>query len=128
MYNEKMRANLIELLSREIFPREGVDPAEVVADYLLDNGVIVPTCKVGDKVYALVDMGGTSPAIVEGVVAYHDDDGCKRWVLELYLYDSSGGIIESVGKNVYEEDFGKTVFLSREDAERALAEKEKSDA
>lgn len=26
--------------------------AETIADYLLANGIIVPPCKVGDKVYA----------------------------------------------------------------------------
>ena len=44
-----MRDRLIELLSVPIYPREGADPAEVVADYLLDNGIIVPPCKVGMK-------------------------------------------------------------------------------
>ena len=35
-----MRERLIELLKVPIYPKEGVDLAEVVADYLLDNGVI----------------------------------------------------------------------------------------
>lgn len=35
------REKLIELLSKKIYPRVGADPAEVVADYLIDNGVTV---------------------------------------------------------------------------------------
>lgn len=33
------REKLIEILSRKIHPREGIDPAIVVADYLLDNDI-----------------------------------------------------------------------------------------
>lgn len=35
------REKLIELLQVEIYPHEAKSPAEVVADYLLDNGVIL---------------------------------------------------------------------------------------
>ena len=35
------REKLIELLNVEIYPHEAKSPAEVVADYLLDNGVTV---------------------------------------------------------------------------------------
>lgn len=34
------REKLIEILSTKIHPREGVDPAVVVADFLLDNDVV----------------------------------------------------------------------------------------
>lgn len=41
-----VKAKLIEILSVPIHPRIGADPAEVVADYLLDNGVTIPVrCK-----------------------------------------------------------------------------------
>ena len=36
------REKLIELLKVPIHPLVGADPAEVVADYLLDNGVTLP--------------------------------------------------------------------------------------
>ena len=36
-----VREKLIEILRKPIFPHELVDPAEAVADYLLDNGVTV---------------------------------------------------------------------------------------
>lgn len=41
-----MREKLIEILSVPIYPHELADPAEVVADYLLDNDVVpVVKCK-----------------------------------------------------------------------------------
>lgn len=46
------REKLIKLLSTTIYPREGADPAEVVADFLLDHGVALPVrceeCKFYD--------------------------------------------------------------------------------
>lgn len=40
------RIRLIEILSKPIFPKIGVDPAEVVAEFLLDNDVApIVRCK-----------------------------------------------------------------------------------
>ena len=41
------RERLIEILSRKVHPREGIDPAVVVADYLLDNDIL-PVVRCGD--------------------------------------------------------------------------------
>ena len=50
------RDRLIEILKVPIHPKIGVDPAEVVADYLLANGVIVPPVEVGDTVWYVDDF------------------------------------------------------------------------
>ena len=85
--------------------------AEYIADYLLANGVIVPPCKVGDKVY----------------VTTGDEE--QSWIDEYkvkYFYYSSKGInriyIEcgTMRKNLKPKYIGKTVFLTREAAEQAL--------
>lgn len=47
-----MRNKLIEILRKPIFPHELVGPTEAVADYLLDSGVIVLPCRIGDTVWA----------------------------------------------------------------------------
>lgn len=40
------RERLLHILNVPIYPHENADPAEVVADYLLDNGVTIPVrCK-----------------------------------------------------------------------------------
>lgn len=112
-----MRQRLIEILSQPIFPKIGVDPAEVVADYLLDNGVIVPPCKVGDTVYFPMETNGECEPYVDvgTVFAIGIDERHTMWISVRY---------ES-GMNYYHTSngFGKTVFLTREEAEKALAER-----
>ena len=74
--------------------------AEVIADHLLKNGIIVPPCKVGDVVYQ-----------TDGVRIYEGQ-------IKEIIYDT--GLI------VFDERaIGNTVFLTREGAEKALAERGK---
>lgn len=108
-----MRERLIELLSKEIYPREGVDPAEVVADYLLDNGVIAPPCKVGDRVWI----------IEEGEDAFAEPYALEVEVLNLYITKHGIAVDLKLPLGFRLNTFavvGKTVFLTREDAEQAL--------
>lgn len=79
---------------------------EYIADRLLANGVIVPPCKVGDKIY-WYNMGGE---IVEADV---------RKIM--YAVRHPHGFEYDIGF----EDFGKTVFLTREEAEAKLKERSK---
>ena len=46
----EMREKLIEILRVPIYPHEQADPAEVVADYLLDNDV-VPVVRCGKCIH-----------------------------------------------------------------------------
>lgn len=50
------RDRLVEILKVPIHPKIGVDPAEVVADYLIANGVIFPPVEVGDTVWYVDDF------------------------------------------------------------------------
>ena len=102
-----MRDRLIELLSKPIYPKIGADPAEVVADYLLDNGVIVPPCKVGDTLYYPYNYGNRVLATTVNRIV----TDVNEWL------DTGIGFIPF-------ENIGKTVFLTREEAERALKERE----
>lgn len=110
---KQMRERLIELLKVPIYPKEGVDLAEVVADYLLDNGVIVPPCKVGDTLYVISQMKDKRilPFVNEYEATYIQvgKRKCK-------VYHEKDGFI----KIFLQDDFGKTVFLTREEAEAAL--------
>ena len=85
--------------------------AERLTDHLLANGVIVPPCKVGDKIYRIIG-DDFAPWFVEKIVIYQD-----RY----------GGIVDDCGHWNNFDDFGKTVFLTKEEAEQALKEREKSD-
>lgn len=80
-----------------------------LADYLFANGVIVPPCKVGTKVY-YVDFENN--AVFCGQIVSYSLDAARLWVYCRY----------DVGFNYWYpiEEIGKTVFLTREDAEAAL--------
>lgn len=81
----------------------------IFADYLLEHGVIVPPCKVGDRVYRPSDCLGVVQFVIISFNIYES---------EMFFTDDSENII-------YLSDIGKTVFLTREEAERALKEREK---
>ena len=78
-----------------------------IADYLLEHGVIVPPCKVGDTVYS----------IDKKVLAYH-------WDEHMYIVDkwSEYKVCEIPFSLTLWENGWKDVFLTREEAEKALKE------
>ena len=84
-----------------------------IADYLLAEGVIVPPCKVGDIVYT----------INEGIL--------KKWKVRFIGYNSQGEFKMHITTEkftemleVWDYAIGKTVFLTREEAEKALERKD----
>ena len=81
-----------------------------VADYLLANGVIVPPCKVGDVVYDICTIFDESTLKPKTVIKPRTID----------FASSVSFLIESKGLVISEKDFGKTVFLTKEEAENAL--------
>ena len=101
-----MRDRLIELLGCEGNAISVYD-FETVADYMLENGVIVPPCKVGDKIYRVVYW-----------------KGCKtvsEWELvKLEVYVDEVGFVDDSDNWIAFDEIGKTVFLTKEEAEQAL--------
>ncbi len=87
------------------------------ADYLLANGVIVLPCKVGDTVY-FDAVGYHDSAEIDGI--HIDEKGMSfTWV----QYDVGVDITEVWdGGEFMLDDIGKTVFLTREEAEAKLKE------
>lgn len=89
------------------------EPSEIAERLIEDGDVIVPPCKVGDTVYYL---GGVysrvvkSATIVEIIVSF-------RGVSELLVTDEN---------NVTFEDSIDIFYLTREEAEAALAERRKA--
>lgn len=120
------RERLIEILKVPIHPRIDADPAEVVADYLLDNGIIVPLCKVGDTVYAFEDcFGVVLPFLVEQIIVTY---GEKEPLVEYCANCHDNERDELLADLDFEpNDIGVTVFLTEEEAEKALKEREKND-
>lgn len=93
---------------------------EAMADRLLANGVIVPPCKVGQKVWFLyVNLDEVIEATVVKI-AYNHFTSPQEWITIEY-------VSPVIGKHSYTSRvdlmLGKTVFLTREEAEKALAER-----
>ena len=111
------RERLIEILNEWGNKENDGVRAESIADYLLENGMIVPPCKVGTHLYFL--SGDLEECeIIES----------SSW---LYIVDSLGRIIieETLYELNYEDDydyvFGVTVFSTYKEAEKALEEMKK---
>lgn len=88
-----MRERLIELIANE---PNSIDSIVSHADYLLANGVIVPPCKVGDKVYQVCNNGRIYESTIINVI----------YETTQIAFDESA--------------IGEGIFLTREEAEQAL--------
>lgn len=83
------------------------------ADYLLANGVVVPPCKVGDMVYFVIEDDVTEEGKYISKQQIND-------VSTKGIFVSDSLTEENCGIFIPFSDFGKTAFLSEEEAERAL--------
>lgn len=98
----------------------------MVADFLLANGVIVPPCKVGDTVFQIEKM-------CLGCLNYTDggySDYCECALDDnknMFEVDFDKDCIYEIFKSkfIYSmiDKIGKTVFLTKEEAEKALTER-----
>lgn len=88
---------------------------ERLADHLLANGVIVPPCKVGQTVYAVSNYYGGEWQIYE----------CRVDNFTVYEKNTFMSISNPEGYNFGANicEIGKTVFITKEEAEKALAER-----
>ena len=119
---EAERQRLVELLN-EATDKHGIY-LDKVADYLLDNGVIAPPVKVGDKFYRIETWCTEGGFLEEPIRPYsstcehccEECDGKKK--VEEYTFNSIIQILE------LERYFGKSVYLTREEAEAKLKRKE----
>lgn len=83
-----------------------------MADDLLANEVIVPPCEEGDVVYDICTIFDESTLKPKTII--------KPRIIDFVSKVSF--IIESKGLVIGEKTFGKTVFLTKEEAEKALKE------
>lgn len=119
-----MRDRLIELLIKS-----GVtwNPGGV-ADCLLENGVIVPPCRVGDTLWVRwsISRGHKENIYPVKVYALRFDTKknnmriCVEGHFEITAY--GGNYTHYYNGTFAWNSVGKTVFLTREQAEKALAE------
>ena len=94
------RERLIELLEDTLHEWESdvsVQTLTEIAEHLIENGVIVLPCKAGDTLYC--------ESAIKGHITYLEAPNLE-WIVE------------------NRELFGKEIFLTREEAEKALKERE----
>lgn len=115
-----MRERLIELLKSKPY---GYSSYEDFADYLLAEGVVVPPVKIGDTVYCIIPTTHGAKTLREMIVKNISIDIDGDGVYELSYVDTSSGT--GLHRRVFFDEIGKTVFLTREEAEQALAERSK---
>ena len=115
------RERLIELIRKGIDEhsastnRQGI--YRYLADHLLSNGVIVPPCKVGDKVYKITRNKVKECEVV--FIGLSADERCSHFTfVERY---ANGTFYKSYSMGFYV--IGKTVFLTKEESEKALKER-----
>ena len=85
---------------------------DFIADYLLANGVIVPPVTIGQKVWELCQWKYRDTEIREGKISMIQQKADKSWKIRI-----------SVNHFVYDitpDKIGKTIFLTREEAEAKL--------
>ena len=125
------RERLIELIRKAKKNTKGancdLEREMLFADYLLVNGVTVPPCKVGDMVYSLWSVPTETKYIVYCAevkkISQYKKNCRLTSVFEIEPIEFRGR-----RKEYLFEDFGKTVFLTREEAEKAIAERSLNDA
>lgn len=100
-----MRDILIELIA-EVQYMGGLEGK--LADHLLANGVIVPPCKVGDTVYT-IEVGKVKERTLEKI-----EFSSEGRIYLAFRWRGGGYELVQVG------EIGKTIFLTKEEAERAL--------
>ncbi len=97
------------------------------ADFLLDNGVIVMPCKVGDRLWVLWSPTKAQKKKVYPVKAYalrYDDKKNNMRVCVEGWFKHHGNYNHFYRGTFLWESVGKTVFLTRDEAEKALAERQ----
>lgn len=86
--------------------------AEIIADRLLANGVIVPPCKVGDVVWELYQRYNGTVVIREGKISMLTQKADKSWHLRITVNSSVWGFTPN--------EIGTRYFLTK--AEEKLKE------
>ena len=116
-----MKTRLVELLEDTLKEWECDVQRETIAqiaEHLIENGVVVPPCKVGETLYFLynnpyADKPDLTPRIYK----------TTKWYFEV---DKAGIVINTSDIHSYNKKYdyylGETVFLTREEAEKALSE------
>ena len=122
------RERLVELITNGFYTKPVYEAlctnkrkaCDFLADYLLENGVIVPPVKVGDTVYTNVSWQGwylrDKYKPYKAKVVYIGINGSKNYVN--VVYEKNDNMLTFTF-----DEIGDRIFLTREEAEKAVASK-----
>lgn len=117
-----MRGKLIELIKQgevNYLKENGITMSESIADNILANGGVVFPCNAGDTVYrVMTDERIKEPYKYKVMGIWHSAVETCSWVC---LVRFVGGLLESSIKVPFSE-FGRTIFLTKEEAEERQKE------
>ena len=123
-----MRDRLVELLTDNLphcdNPLQDTydEIVKRLADHLIENGTILPPCKVGDTVYFFSSvLEEVCESKVIKIEQNYYTPSNPFWFSIEYLSKQIGTQVIHIPIN---QAIGKTVFLTREDAEKSLRERE----
>ena len=89
---------------------------ERTADLLLEHGVVLLPCKVGDRLYEVTGRKTVSVYKVKAI---------RVELFSLFIeWDIVEGFVWKSLSGINSDEIGKTVFLTREEAEQALKGRE----
>ena len=100
----------------------GLDRLRELAEADKDGRCVVLPCRVGDTVYMIerifdIDNGVCDEICARKVIGHGGNNLNKLWLI------GSGGICNL---SIFVSEFGKTVFFTREEAERAMEGRKES--
>ena len=118
--SESERERLVELLlesepikERDLDDDWGDNEISDIADYLLENDVIAPPVKVGRTVYEIQQDRTLQKWYVYGIIKYDGQEGAAK-------AKNNKNKWNYIDKTFAFRLFGKTVFLTKEAAEKSL--------
>lgn len=108
-----MRDRLIELISQVQY-MGGLECR--LADHLIENGVIVPPCYIGQEMWYIRNHYDGRIEIIKGKVSMIQQKADKSWKIRITVNSSVWDFTPN--------EIGTKYFLTREEAERALERSE----
>jgi hypothetical protein len=119
-------ANQKSIEAKPWTPRQAI---EIITDHLLANGVIVPPCKVGDTLWVRWSLSEGHKKDIYPVKVYALRFDTKKNNMRVcveghFKITAYGGSYTHYYNGTFAwNSVGKTVFLTKEEAEKALAER-----
>lgn len=108
-----MRDRLIELL--DIIIQPGEKTLGDIADHLLANGVVVLPCYIGQDVWHITEHYDGRIELDKGKISMLQQKADKSWKIRITVNSSVWDFTPN--------EIGKRYFLTKEEAEKALAER-----